>query len=61
MTDRDRHSCRLPPPPANHEPRKIQPGQIDELRDRHAAGENVRDLALAYQVSVHTIRRYLPG
>ncbi len=38
--------------------RKLTPEQIDQIKQRHANGETVRALALAYQVSAGTIRNY---
>ncbi|MGW0626486.1 helix-turn-helix domain-containing protein [Streptomyces sp. NPDC002758] len=46
--------------PPNHQPRKLTPQQIGEVRQALTDGATVQALALKYGVSVRTIRRYKP-
>lgn len=46
--------------PPHHQPRKLTPQQIDEIRQAFTDGATTKELAARYGVSYHTIHRYKP-
>jgi DNA invertase Pin-like site-specific DNA recombinase len=47
----------LPTPPPFHDRPKLTPSQRDQIRQRIADGESVRELAAEFGVSARTIRQ----